>query len=217
MTATHLIREIRRRMEALNLNPRSLSLKAGLNATAIRDIVEGTVPKISTLQKIAKALGCTVADLTGERPHTPVRSGNSITIFEVHTGAQGGPGGSGEIELTRDRAVGEYTFPSAGFRQRFGAVPDGVFIDEMTGDSQMPTIMPGQPLMIDSRIRKPSPPGIFLCWDGIGMVYKRIEVIPNTDPVRVRLLSDNPRYSTYERTIDEVEIFGRVVGGWQRF
>jgi DNA-binding Xre family transcriptional regulator len=215
-----LIKEIDRRAKALKINSDiELAKKAGLGRDAVRDIRRGKSIKTGhdTLAAIAKVLGCSVGDLTGEHMRTPIKSSESIVLFEVPTFAQAGPGGDGDLEITRENAVGEYTFPAAGFRQRFGAVPDGVFIDEVRGDSQEPTLLPGQPVMIDSRDRRPSPPGMFLCWDGLGMVFKRIEVVPNSTPARLLLKSDNPRYETYERPIDDVEIYGRVIGAWKRF
>lgn len=217
MTET-LLKEIDRRAKVLGLTDITLAKKAGLGRDAVRDIRRGhsTNPSHAVISSVAKALGCTVADLTGERRQTPIKSRDSITIFEVPTFATAGHGGDGDIEVTRDQAVGEFTFPAAGFRQRFGAAPEGVFIDEVRGDSQEPTLFSGQPVMIDANDRRASPPGIFLCWDGVGMVFKRIEVIPNTEPTRVLLKSDNPRYQTYERLLSEIHIYGRVVGTWRR-
>ncbi|WP_020699587.1 S24 family peptidase [Reyranella massiliensis] len=213
-----LLKEIDRRSKPLGLTDITLAKKAGLGRDAVRDIRRGhsANPSHAVLAALAKALGCTVADLTGENRHTPIRTPDSITIFEVRTFATAGPGGDGDIEIARDQAVGEFTFPAAGFRQRFGAAPDGVFIDEVRGDSQEPTLFPGQPVMVDTRDRRPSPPGMFLCWDGIGMVLKRIELVPNSQPPKVLLKSDNPRYETYERSLDEVHIYGRVIGVWAR-
>lgn len=56
---------LRRRMEEAGHNPRSLSLAAGMNHTAMRDIFEGRAksPHYSTLESIAGVLGCTVADI----------------------------------------------------------------------------------------------------------------------------------------------------------
>jgi phage repressor protein C with HTH and peptisase S24 domain len=34
--------------------------------------------------------------------------------------------------------------------------------------------------------------------------------VPNTDPQRIRILSDNPHYSPYEQLLDMVNIVGRV-------
>jgi phage repressor protein C with HTH and peptisase S24 domain len=56
---------------------------------------------------------------------------------------------------------------------------------------------------------KPSrigPPGV----DGMGLVVKRLEHVPMSDPPRVRIISDNPHYTPYECTADEINIVGRV-------
>jgi phage repressor protein C with HTH and peptisase S24 domain len=85
------------------------------------------------------------------------------------------------------------------------------------GDSMIPTLWPGQRCMVDTNDRIPSPPGVFVVWDGMGLVLKRLELIPGSgDPMRVRIMSDNPKYTAYERTLDEAHINGRVVGVWAR-
>ena len=58
--------------------------------------------------------------------------------------------------------------------------------------------------------RSPTPPGIFILYDGMGLVAKRLEHVPNNDPPKVRVISDNTFYSPYERTADEIHIIGRV-------
>lgn len=56
---------LRTLMTARRLNPRSLSLKAGLNATAVRDVLEGRVkfPRYDTVMKLSEALGVTPSKL----------------------------------------------------------------------------------------------------------------------------------------------------------
>lgn len=214
-----LLHEIDRRAKVLGLTDITLAKRAGIHRDAVRDLRRGKTvsPSFAVLSALAKALGCSIGDLTGEQMRTPIRSKDSITVFEVPTFAQSGPGGDGDIEITRDHAVGEYSFPAAGFRQRYGAAPNSVFIDEVRGDSNVPTLMPGEPVMIDGQDRRPSPPGLFLCWDGLGMVMKRIEFVPNSLPPKVLIKSDNPRYETYERLLEEITIYGRIIGRWQRF
>ena len=53
-------------------------------------------------------------------------------------------------------------------------------------------------------------PGIFVLHDGMGLVAKRLEHIPNSDPPRVRIISDNPFYKPYEGSGEEVNIIGRI-------
>jgi len=224
--SSYVAKQIERRMKVLNLNPKSLSQKASLNDTAVRDIIEGRSknPRHDTLQKIAKALACTLSDLTGERPMRPPvekMRGDTVTIHEldVHAAAGLGTDMDGDIMAGEESGavIGSFTFPSSGFREAYGAQPDGVKMIAVRGDSMIPTLWPGQRCMVDTNDRIPSPPGVFVVWDGMGLVLKRLELIPGSgDPMRVRIMSDNPKYTAYERTLDEAHINGRVVGVWAR-
>jgi phage repressor protein C with HTH and peptisase S24 domain len=78
------------------------------------------------------------------------------------------------------------------------------------GDSMMPTLHDGDIVLVDLGRRAPTPPGIFVLHDGMGLVAKRLEHIPNSDPPRVRIISDNPLYKPYEGSGDEVNIIGRI-------
>ena len=62
------LQNLRRLMEDKGFNPRSLSLQAGLNPTAIRDMLEGRInfPRYDTVQALAKALNTSPALLMGD-------------------------------------------------------------------------------------------------------------------------------------------------------
>jgi transcriptional regulator with XRE-family HTH domain len=66
--APHWLRNLHLLMEQRGLNPRSLSLKAGLNATAVRDMLDGRsrFPRYDTIQALSEALGTTPALLMGD-------------------------------------------------------------------------------------------------------------------------------------------------------
>lgn len=89
-----------------------------------------------------------------------------------------------------------------------------VYIIEALGDSMYPTISTGDKVIIDTSAkgRIPSPAGIYAIWDGLGVAIKRIELIPNSEPQTIKIISDNPKHSTYERCLDECRIIGRVAG-----
>ena len=69
MADTPLQSELRRRMLAQGFNQKSLARNAGLNETAVRDILKGRSrsPRIDTLEALARTLSCSVPDLTGGR------------------------------------------------------------------------------------------------------------------------------------------------------
>jgi transcriptional regulator with XRE-family HTH domain len=62
------IERVRKRLEALGLNPNSASQKAGLNRDYVRDILRGRIrePSALRLSKLANALECEPQDLLGD-------------------------------------------------------------------------------------------------------------------------------------------------------
>ena len=48
-------------------------------------------------------------------------------------------------------------------------------------------------------------------WNGSGLVVKRVEILPHTEPPRLRLVSANPAYAPYTRLADEAHIVGTVL------
>jgi phage repressor protein C with HTH and peptisase S24 domain len=217
-----LQRELRRRMDGLGISARALSTRAGVNNMAVRDILNGKSrkPTLDTLEKLAGALGCTVADLTGTgapRPSTHERAardsgagGVAITELDVYASAGGG------AVVESETAIAEWRFPAHWLHGELHTRPDQVHVLTIQGDSMTPALMPGDKVIVDLSQQAPSPAGIFVVHDGIALVAKRLEFIEGSSPPRVRILSDNKVYETYERTVDEIRIAGRIVARWQR-
>lgn len=224
MQQSHVARQIERRMQALGLNHKSLADKAKINPTGIRDIVEGKSknPRHDTLQKIAKALGCAIGDLTGERPVRPPKQerGDTVEILELDVHAGSGMGAdSDSVILANQEAgaiVGTHIMPTASFREAYGMSAGRIRIIPVKGNSMEPKLWPGQRVMVDIEDKTPSPPGIFVVWDGLALVLKYVEVVANSEPLKVRISSANTAFMAYERTLDEAHINGRVIGVWAR-
>jgi len=225
--------EIERRMKLLKLNPASLSQKAGLNRWYVRDLLEGKTrdPSAKSLAKLAFALGCSVADLMtkgvdfifeGEDGSVMVAEAKTyprdnrsergtLRIEELELVAHAGAGALHDIEEVRS----VWQLPRDLVRSYSSTPAEDIKIATVIGDSMEPTLMASTKVMIDTRDVRPSPPGVFFVWDGIGLVAKRVEIIPGSEPIRVRLISDNPRYTPYEVTLEDAHIQGRVMGLWK--
>ena len=65
--------------------------------------------------------------------------------------------------------------------------------------------------LIDVSRTVPVPPGVFVIWDGMGLVAKHIEHVPHSDPPMVVLGSLNPEYDSYERSVEEIHIVGQAI------
>ena len=134
----------------------------------------------------------------------------SVPIDELDTRVGAGAGQLIEGGIK----VGQWMMPRELLRLATVSGEDRVKIVSVVGDSMAPTFNPTDRIMVDTSDRHPSPPGIFVVWDGLGLVVKRIEYIPHSDPATIRISSDNQRYAPYERSLEEAHIQGRVIGKW---
>lgn len=190
------------------------AINAGQTTVASWEI-DKNEPDLLAIRRLAKVL-----DVSPEWLAFAIK-GNDYShhkeLLELNVRAVAGPGGLEDaLEGDDDSVRARYYFPSAEFRSAFGVDADRVRVLEVIGDSMLGTLAPGEKVLVDYRDTVASPPGIFVVWDGMGLVLKRVEFIAQSDPPRVRISSDNPRYNPYERTIDEAYIQGRVIGSWQR-
>lgn len=224
--STPLYREIMRRAEKLNLDPTTLSRRARLSESYVRDLErkESKEPRRSNLEKIARVLGCTADDLLGYKGNRSqaARSDSgtvSVNELDVHVAAgQAVSDDAGGLMETQESAVvtGVHTYPAGSFREAYGINPSRVRIIPVRGTSMEPELWSGQRVMVDIEDKSPSPPGIFVVWDGLGLVIKYVEVIANSDPLKVRISSAHQAFQAYERNLGEAYINGRVIGVWKR-
>lgn len=152
----------------------------------------------------------------------------SATLRELDARAGAGGGGVSTIEPKR-RGVDfhedafrdeEWGMPLSFLRSELKMNPQKAIVAEIQGDSGYNpsdpaapgSLFPGDRVIIDTDDRRPSPPGPFAVFDGFGVVVKLVELLPETEPPRMRLSSRNPTYLAYEITSDEAVVIGRVKG-----
>ena len=143
------------------------------------------------------------------KPEEP--SAGTLKIEELDVRASAGDGLTGENE----KVVGAWRVPTEVVRFYSTAPASDLRIITVMGDSMEPTLQPGQRVLVDTGDCTPSPPGVFVVWDGLGLVVKRVQTLAHSEPIRVRISSDNPKYEAYERSLAEAYIQGRVIGQWR--
>lgn len=124
-------------------------------------------------------------------------------------------GASASLVGETETVVDTWQVPAAIIRAYSSAPASDLRIIAVTGDSMEPTLQSGQRILVDAGDTRPSPPGIFVVWDGLGLVVRRVALLAHSDPARVTITSDNPKYEPSERTVDEAHIRGRVIGQWR--
>ena len=202
--------EIRRRMEAGGFNQKSLARAAGLNETAVRDILIGKSrhPRHDTVQKIAAALDCTAAQLI-----EPARAvGGSeyadelvfVPTYEVEAAAGDG------IVINQEYETGRLAFRNDWLRSVTSAMAEDLAVITVHGDSMYPTLADGDSILVDLSQRTAGRDGVYIVRFGDFVLVKRLLI----DPVRreVTISCDNENYPRLA-PVDpmDVDVAGRVI------
>ena len=207
---------LRARIRQLGMNVATVAREAQVNRTFVYDILRGKsqVPNLEKLTRIAAVVKVDLEWLLsgkgrvdGDDPITEDYHNDFVAIQYAYARPSMGGGAIAEDE---ERIGRDFHFRRAWIRDRLKAAPSLLRVMTVQGDSMIPTLQNGDVVLVDLTQRSPIPPGVFVLHDGMGLVAKRLEHVPMSDPPRVRIISDNPQYSPYDCTADEVNIVGRV-------
>lgn len=189
---------------ALGISPQAVSQWFG---------ADGEPPK-NRVEEIAGVLGVDAAALLGNDVDKLLASKSSpaprmeeyvpIKRPTPHPGA-GGPA------AFDDELLEPILMPGALIRHELKGKPDDFWYFEVEGQSMQPVLESGDHILVDKRKTDPSNPGLFVVWDGNGLVSKWVEYAREHEPPRLRLMSENKRFTTYEVLVEESQIIGRVV------
>jgi phage repressor protein C with HTH and peptisase S24 domain len=211
MNAT-LVQNLKTAMQQRDLNALELARQSGLKSSFIYDILNGKSanPSPIRLATLADALEISLTELLGiasSPPRAKAANDDYVMITSILVAASAG-GGAAALE---EREGDPYYFRRSWVRDRLCAKPEDLRMIFIEGDSMEPTLCQSDMILVDITKKNPSPPGIFVLFDGFGLVAKRLEFLGNSQPPSLRILSDNPQYLPYERAVAEVTIIGRVV------
>ena len=213
---TTLPHRLRARIRQLGMTAADVAALAGVNRSFVYDIMRARSgkPSIERLERVAAVLkvDCDwllhgVGHVEGRLPFDDRPEDEFIAI--AHASARPSMGGGSMLE-DEGRPGRDYHFRRSWIRDKLRAAPSMLRVLQVEGDSMLPTLEDGDTVLVDMNQRAPNPPGIFVLHDGMGLVAKRLEHVPLSDPPRLRIISDNALYTPYECTADEVNVIGRI-------
>lgn len=223
MMQNPISKRLRLEMARQNLSSTELAKRADLKPSFIYDVLSGKSanPSPLKLSRVAEVLGVNLAYLVGSlgdraaagvHALPDVDTGGDDDVLSIPRLSIDAPAGGGTTTRDDDETSGDfYYFRRSWVRSRLGARPSDLRLMFIRGDSMEPTLCHNDVVLVDTSRRQPTPPGIFVLYDGFGLVAKRLELIADAEEPSVRVLSDNPHYSAYEKRVDETRIAGRIV------
>lgn len=218
MTAHHTLADrLRARARQLDITPAHLAEKAGVNRSFVYDILRGrsahpSREKLATISELLSVdldwLLLGIGEVEGVSPF--IENPDQAFVAIAHAGARPSMGGGAVVDEFQEDSGRAYHFRRSWIKESLKASPSQLRMMHVEGDSMEPTLRDGDTVLVDLTRRTPNPPGIFVLDDGVGLVAKRLEHVPSSDPPAVRIISDNRLYSPYERSSEEVHIVGRI-------
>jgi transcriptional regulator with XRE-family HTH domain len=141
-----------RLMREAGYNPRSLSLRAGLGVTAVRDIIDGRIasPRYQTLEALARVLGVGVGLLANGVAEAPADSrpdADPPRDLPVYGAAQGGSakGATGGAMLVSSEPIQRISEPLATVRGGYGVYIVGESMSPAYEQGDVALVHPGLP------------------------------------------------------------------------
>lgn len=209
-----LIERLRIAMERAQVNARELAENAEVGRSFVYDVLSGKSlnPTTHKLSAVANSLGVSMSYLLYgeeswggskhpkmEQKPTDILSITTLAIENSTTGA---------TLVTEEREDKPFFFHRNWVKQKLNANPNDLRVVDVKGDSMSPTLSEGDTVLINLKENTPSPPGIFILFDGFSLVLKRLELQPDGT---VQILSDNLNYAPHTRPLSNINIIGRVV------
>lgn len=199
-------------MEARGIKPAPLATAAGLGNSAVRDLFrKGASPKLTTASALADQLGLTIAQVieAGRVGHIPsdisLVGSDLVPVYNVTASA-----GPGAILDWEEEIVEKLAFPSGYLRRLTSVDPIHLAIISVKGRSMEPTLREDDVVMIDTSKRDLSYEGVFVIRDGgNSMLVKRISRASRRG--YILLVSDNRDHPPVERSLEDIEVIGKVV------
>ena len=209
-------------MKTRGVTSTELAALADVKTSFIYDVISGksTNPSTVKLARVAEALGITLASLvnssvqlkasaahSGSKAPSPLHSNDYVAIPYLAID---------ELD-NREKAMGHdpenqpVCFLHSWITKNLRSAPVNLRVFIISGDSMEPTLCHNDLVLVDTVNKNPTQPGVFVLFDGYGLAAKRVERVMNAASPRIRILSDNPQYSIYERSPSEAGIIGRVV------
>jgi transcriptional regulator with XRE-family HTH domain len=121
---------------------------------------------------------------------------------------------SGDGSISGHRVVAEWSIPLQYLHNEAKVSPSHTIIQEIQGDSMIPTYMPGDRVMIDlSQNVMVSDTVYAISYEGVSEPQiKRLQRVPLSTPAQVIIISDNPNLKDFTVELSQITVLGRICG-----
>lgn len=114
-------------------------------------------------------------------------------------------------EKEHTQSVDPWVMPNSLLSKKTQASPDKIKVFEISDSTMSPDFAREEQVLVDISDQKPSPPGVFVLSDGLSQIVRRCEIVPQSNPMQIRVSASNKNYEPYLINADQADIMGRVI------
>lgn len=221
-TCRIIAERLKTQMATMGISASQLARRANLRPSFLYDIISGksTNPSIIKLDRIASQLGVSLAYLisreAGSRPTihggTDISNGqHEAQYVNLHSLSTPHERYADKTSVKQIDTASALFFSRQWLEDTFDCTADLLRLFTVTSECMYPSLKPGNCVIVNITSRHPSPAGLFVLFDGLGLVTKRLQIIPQRKEPSVHILSDNAQFPSVEQPLQDIEIMGRVV------
>lgn len=212
-TQNTLGRRLRMEMKKRGISSVELAKRADVKTSFLYDVISGKSanPSSIKLARVAEALGVNLTYLAGTSD-SPME-GYQFSLPQELQDYFTVPSLSvvdGRLSVQHN-ATAHCQFRKEWIKQALGVVAADLRMLTVQGDHMQSSLCHGDTVLVDTSKSHPSPPGVFLLFDGVALSIKRLEMVVQGDKRHVRVSADNPKYAAYETALDDLYIVGRII------
>ncbi|QGR02854.1 LexA family transcriptional regulator [Ehrlichia ruminantium] len=196
-----IVTRMKHQMDKMGINARELAHRAEVGKSFVYDILSGksTNPTSKKLMAIAKVLNVSLSYLISDDTYICGQGNtNILPVYNLEL-ENGKISSSGDVNLYLSSNI--------------NLTPNmkDLRIYYVKGDSMIPTLMNQDIVLVDISDKIPHPAGLFVIVDSVGISIRRLEYLKDSQKIKLHVVSDNKKYSSYECHLEDMEILGRII------
>lgn len=158
------------------------------------------------MRRLAAKLNTTIANIAGEVSGGLLPGYVPVPFLNISAGGGGGAGNLAEARADRTIMLPEQVISVV-----LNAKPSDLLAFPVRGQSMEPLLRNGTIVVADRRETAIGGGGLFAIDDGDGLVVKWVQKVQGSEPPMVEFSSENPRFKSYSRLVEEANIIGMLV------
>jgi phage repressor protein C with HTH and peptisase S24 domain len=215
-SAIALGERIKERREHLELTQENIARHFDMSHEEVQQWESGaTTPTGKALRELRILLKCNLQWLlTGEAPNAAVPDPPApaeappryapVQFIVMRAGASGG-------RYVESEVLGPPKYFEEQLIRELRAQPKDLRAVEVEGESMEPLLRNGDQVLVDTRKTSVIEPGLFVVFDGDGLVCKWVEKMHDAPEPTLQLKSENPQFDNYQVAAARAQVIGRVV------